>query len=88
GDDPQAFSRPLDWGLRWVVLVGLPAAAALGVLAGPLLGTLFHYGACDTHSVHMARRALWAFAPGLVAFMAIKVLAPGYYARQDTRTPM
>lgn len=88
GDDPQAFSRTLDWGLRWVVLVGLPAAAALGVLAGPLLGTLFHYGAFDTHSVHMARRALWAFAPGLLAFMAIKVLAPGYYARQDTRTPM
>ena len=88
GNDPQAFSRTLDWGLRWVVLVGLPAAAALGVLAGPLLGTLFHYGAFDTHSVHMARQALWAFAPGLVAFMAIKVLAPGYYARQDTRTPM
>ncbi|GAB4358757.1 MAG: murein biosynthesis integral membrane protein MurJ [Immundisolibacter sp.] len=88
GDDPQAFSRTLDWGLRWVVLVSLPAAAALAVLAGPLLGTLFHYGAFDTHSVHMARRALWAFAPGLVAFMAIKVLAPGYYARQDTRTPM
>ncbi|MGE0809003.1 MAG: murein biosynthesis integral membrane protein MurJ [Immundisolibacter sp.] len=84
----EAFSRTLDWGLRWVLLVGAPAAAALGVLAGPLLGTLFSYGAFDTHSVHMARLALWAFAPGLLAFMAIKVLAPGFYARQDTRTPV
>ena len=84
----EAFSRTLDWGLRWVVLVGAPAAAALGVLAGPLLVTLFSYGAFDAHSVLMARMALWAFAPGLLAFMAIKVLAPGYYARQDTRSPM
>jgi putative peptidoglycan lipid II flippase len=84
----EAFSRTLDWGLRWVVLVGAPAAAALGVLAGPLLCTLFSYGAFDTHSVYMARYALWAFAPGLLAFMAIKVLAPGYYARQDTRSPV
>ena len=86
--DGEAFSRTLDWGLRWVLLVGAPAAAALGVLAGPLLGTLFSYGAFDTHSVYMARIALWAFAPGLLAFMAIKVLAPGYYARQDTRSPV
>jgi len=84
----EAFSRTLDWGLRWVVLVGAPAAAALGVLAGPLLVTLFSYGAFDAHSVVMARMALWAFAPGLLAFMAIKVLAPGYYARQDTRSPV
>ena len=84
----EAFSRTLDWGLRWVVLVGAPAAAALGVLAGPLLVTLFSYGAFDAHSVLMARMALWAFAPGLLAFMAIKVLAPGYYARQDTRSPV
>ncbi|WP_448506180.1 murein biosynthesis integral membrane protein MurJ [Immundisolibacter sp.] len=84
----DAFSRTLDWGLRWVVLVGTPAAAALGVLAGPLLVTLFSYGAFDAHSVVMARMALWAFAPGLLALMAIKVLAPGYYARQDTRSPV
>lgn len=86
--EAAAFSRTLDWGLRWVVLVGAPAAVALGVLAGPLLGTLFGYGAFDAHSVLMTRQALWAFAPGLLAFMAIKVLAPGYYARQDTRTPV
>jgi putative peptidoglycan lipid II flippase len=88
GGDGEAFSRTLDWGLRWVLLVGAPAAAGLFMLAGPLLGTLFNYGAFDAHSVHMARLALWAFAPGLLAFMAIKVLAPGYYARQDTRTPV
>ncbi|MDD3650690.1 murein biosynthesis integral membrane protein MurJ [Immundisolibacter sp.] len=88
GGDGAAFSRTLDWGLRWVLLVGAPAAAALGVLAGPLLGTLFSYGAFDARSVLMARQALWAFAPGLLAFMAIKVLAPGYYARQDTRSPV
>ncbi len=86
--DGEAFSGTLDWGLRWVLLVGAPAAAALFILAGPLLGTLFGYGAFDVHSVHMARQALWAFAPGLLAFMAIKVLAPGYYARQDTRSPV
>ncbi|MGK2942604.1 MAG: murein biosynthesis integral membrane protein MurJ [Immundisolibacter sp.] len=88
GGDDQAFSRTLDWGLRWVVLVGAPAALALLILAGPLLSTLFNYGAFDANSVVMARRALWAFAPGLLAFMAIKVLVPGYYARQDTRTPV
>jgi putative peptidoglycan lipid II flippase len=88
GGDDEAFSRTLDWGLRWVVLVGAPAALALLILAGPLLSTLFNYGAFDAQSVVMARRALWAFAPGLLAFMAIKVLVPGYYARQDTRTPV
>lgn len=85
---PQGFNRTLDWALRWALLIGLPAAVALAVLAGPLLTTLFRYGAFDRTDVFMARRSLIAFAFGLQAFMLIKVLAPGFYARQDTRTPV
>ena len=85
---PQAFSRTLDWALRWAVLIGLPAAVALAVLAGPMLTTLFQYGAFTAYDVRMAQQSLIAFAFGLQAFILIKVLAPGFYARQDTRTPV
>jgi putative peptidoglycan lipid II flippase len=61
---------------------------ALLVLAGPILATLFHSGNFTGEDVVMATRSLWAYSLGLVAFMAIKVLAPGFYARQDTRTPV
>jgi putative peptidoglycan lipid II flippase len=85
-----AFSRTLDWALRWVLLLGLPAAVGLLVLAGPMLATLFYSGsgAFNAEDVAMATRSLMAYALGLVAFMGIKVLAPGFYARQDTRTPV
>lgn len=85
---PRVFNRTLDWALRWALLIGLPAAVALAVLAGPLLATLFGYGAFNNTDVIMARRSLIAFAFGLQAFILIKVLAPGFYARQDTRTPV
>ncbi len=84
----EAFSATLDWALRWVVLVGLPAACALGVLAVPVLSTLFQYGEFAERDVTMAARALMAYAGGLLAFILVKVLAPGYFARQDTRTPV
>ena len=84
----EAFSHTLDWALRWVVLLGLPAAIGLLVLAQPLLVTLFHYGAFTAVDVEMAARSLMAYALGLVAFMVVKVLAPGYYARQDVKTPV
>jgi putative peptidoglycan lipid II flippase len=86
--DAGAFSQTLDWALRWVLLFGLPAAVGLLVLAGPMLATLFYSGSFDAEDVHMATRSLWAYSLGLVAFMGIKVLAPGFYARQDTRTPV
>ncbi len=84
----EAFSRTLDWAIRAVLLIGVPAALALIVLAEPLLSTLFHYGAVTDFDVVMSARSLRAFAVGLVAFMLIKVLAPGYFARKDTRTPV
>ncbi len=82
------FARMLDWALRMVLLIGLPSALALILLAEPLLVSLFHYGAMTDHDVIMAARSLRAYALGLLAFMLIKVLAPGYFARQDTKTPV
>lgn len=85
---PDEFSNLLDWGLRWVLIIGIPASAALVVLAGPMLATLFHFGAFTAKDVEMSAHALMAFAGGLVAFTLVKVLAPGFYARQDTKTPV
>ena len=84
----QSFSDTLDWALRLVVLIATPAAVGLGVLAAPILTTLFQYGEFSAHDVEMAARSLLAFAFGLLAFAAIKVLATGYFSRQDTRTPV
>ncbi|MFU8837941.1 MAG: murein biosynthesis integral membrane protein MurJ [Thiohalomonadaceae bacterium] len=86
--DPQAFSRTLDWALRWVLLIGLPASLGLMVLAAPVLATLFQYGEFGHHDVNMAALSLMAYSLGLLGFMLVKVLAPGFFARQDTRTPV
>ena len=85
---PESFSDTLDWALRLVVLLATPAALGLGVLAAPILTTLFQYGQFSAHDVDMAARSLLAFAFGLIAFIAVKVLATGYFSRQDTRTPV
>jgi putative peptidoglycan lipid II flippase len=85
---PERFSATLDWALRLVIVVVLPATAALVVLAGPLTVTIFHYGRFDEHDVRMTSLALVAYAAALLAFSVVKVLAPGYFARQDTRTPV
>jgi putative peptidoglycan lipid II flippase len=82
------FSRTLDAGLRWVMLIGLPAAAGLMVLARPVLSTLFEYDDFQVHDVDMAGLALVAYGLGLPGFMLVKVLAPAFYSRQDTRTPV
>jgi len=87
-DAPEAFFATLDWALRLVMVLGVPAAVALLVLAGPMLMTLFQYGAFDLNDVAMARLSLMAYAVGLLGFILVKVLAPGFYARQDTRTPV
>jgi len=84
----EAFAQTIDWALRWVLLIAVPAAAALLVLAGPLLATIFQYGAFDDHGVRMAARSLMAYAIGLPGFIYIKVLAPGFFARQEMRTPV
>ncbi|MFP1684084.1 murein biosynthesis integral membrane protein MurJ [Alloalcanivorax sp. C16-1] len=88
GDDPQAFRRTLDWALRLVLLIGVPAALALAVIAEPLLATLFRHGEFTANDVLRSAESLRAYSAGLVAFMLIKVLAPGYFARQDTKTPV
>lgn len=85
---PEKFSQMLDWALRMVMLIGVPAAVALIVLAEPLLTTLFHYGEMTDRDVEMASMSLRAYGLGLLAFMLIKVLAPGYFSRQDTKTPV
>ncbi|AQZ94779.1 murein biosynthesis integral membrane protein MurJ [Halopseudomonas phragmitis] len=88
GDDPKAFAATLDWAVRMVLLVGVPAALALLLLAEPLIATLFHYGAMTERDVLQSAAALRAYAVGVMTFMLIKVLAPGYFARQDTKTPV
>ena len=86
--DPEAFSRTLDWALRLVLIIGLPATMGLFMLAAPIISTLFEYEAFAAGDVQMAALALMAYSVGLPAFILIKVLAPGYYARQDTKTPV
>jgi len=85
---PEHFSSTLDWAMRMVLLIGLPAATALFLLAEPLLITLFHYGALQERDIMMASKSLRAYAVGVLAFMLIKVLATGYFSRQDTKTPV
>jgi len=82
------FSATLDWALRIVLLLISPAAVALLVFAGPLTATTFGYGKFDAHDVRMASYALMAYSWGLLGFSLVKVLAPGYFARQDTKTPV
>ncbi len=82
------FSLTLDWALRCVLLIGVPAAVALLLLAEPILITLFQYGALTPGDVEMAALSLRAYGLGLLAFMLVKILAPGFYARKDTLTPV
>jgi len=86
--DATDYARTLDWALRWTVLVATPAMLALVVLAVPLLSALFEYGRMSAHDVEMSARALVAYALGLLPFVAIKVFASAFYARQDTATPV
>ena len=87
-DDSEEYSRVLDWGLRLVFLLALPAAVALCLLAVPLLSTLFWHGEFTRADVIQTRHALIAYAVGLWGIIAVKILAPGFYARQNIRTPV
>ncbi|MBL8420304.1 MAG: murein biosynthesis integral membrane protein MurJ, partial [Dechloromonas sp.] len=82
------YSKLLDWGLRLTLLLAAPAALALAVLAVPLIATLFHHGAFTGDDVFQTRQALVAYSIGLVGLILVKVLAPGFYARQNVRTPV
>jgi putative peptidoglycan lipid II flippase len=84
----KEFSEVLDWGIRLLVMIGLPAAVGILVLAGPLMATLFGYGKFNAFDITMASRSLMAYSIGLPAFMLIKILASGFYSRQDIRTPV
>ena len=82
------YSKLLDWGLRLTFMLALPCALALGLLAVPLIATLFHHGAFSVEDVMMTRNALMAYSVGLLGLILVKVLAPGFYARQNIRTPV
>jgi putative peptidoglycan lipid II flippase len=87
GDEAQ-YSELLDWGLRLTLLLALPAAIALWLLALPLVTTLYQYGRFSATDALMTRIALIGYSVGLLGIVAVKILAPGFYARQDIRTPV
>jgi len=88
GQEYDEYSRLLDWGLRLTLLLAAPAAVALAIIAVPLIATLFHHGAFTTVDVFKTRDALVAYSLGLLGLILVKVLAPGFYARQNVRTPV
>ncbi len=83
-----SFVTTLDWAIRCAMLMAVPAAIGLFMLAGPILSTLLHHGSFTTQDVWMTRRSLMAFALGLPAFMLIKILASAFYSQQNIRTPV
>ena len=82
------FSRLLDWGMRWCLLISLPATAGLIVLSETLVATLFYHGAFTLTDVTMSARALVAFSIGLTALVSVRVLSPGFFSRDDTKRPV
>ncbi|HWI39437.1 MAG TPA: murein biosynthesis integral membrane protein MurJ [Burkholderiales bacterium] len=82
------YARLLDWGLRLTVLLAVPSAVALAVLALPLITALFQYGRFSVEDAWMTRQALMAYSVGLVGIILVKILAPGFYARQNITTPV
>ncbi len=87
-DDQTRYQALLDWGLRLVVMLGVPAAIGLALLSEGLVATLFNYGQFNANDVTQTQTAVIAYAVGLLALLAIKILAPAFYARQDIRTPV
>lgn len=87
-EDKARYSALLDWGLRLVLLLALPCAVALLVFAAPMVATLFHYGAMTDADVGKIALALMGYGVGLMGLIGIKVLGPGFYAKQDIRTPV
>jgi putative peptidoglycan lipid II flippase len=88
GKDEGEYSELLDWGLRLTFILAAPAAVALAVLAAPLVIALFHYGKFTGHDALMTEQALVAYSVGLIGLILVKILAPGFYARQNIKTPV
>jgi putative peptidoglycan lipid II flippase len=87
-NDKQAFSQNIDWALRIIAMLGIPASAALIILAMPLMLVIFERGAFSVDTAYMASISLMAYATGLFGFMLVKIFAPAFYSRQDTKTPV
>ncbi|MDH3621632.1 MAG: murein biosynthesis integral membrane protein MurJ [Gammaproteobacteria bacterium] len=87
-DERREFAETIEWSMRVTVLISVPAAAGLIVLAAPLVITLFHGGEFDARATNMTVLALQAYAIGLVGFSFVKILVPAFFAREDTRTPV
>lgn len=87
-DEGKGFETTMNWGVKAILLLGMPAMCGLIILAKPMLMVLFMRGAFTFDDVEMASYSLMAYGSGLLSFMLIKVLAPGYYSRQDTKTPV
>lgn len=85
---PKEFARLMDWALRWVCIIGIPAAVALIIISRPLLATIFNYGEFTQNDVDMSQESLIAYALGLMSLILVKVLSNGFFARQDTKTPV
>ena len=81
------YASLLDWGLRLAALLALPCMVGLALMAEPLTALLFHYGRFDDQDLQMTARAVLAYGAGLLGLIAVKILAPGFYGRQDVRTP-
>lgn len=86
--DDNAFSANIDWAVKMVCLLGIPAAAGLFMLAEPMILTIFQRGEFTPQDATYASHSLMAYSFGLLSFMLVKVLAPGFYSRQDTKTPV
>lgn len=87
-NDYDTYSGLLDWGLRLILLLGLPATLGLALLSEGLVATLFNYGAFSAEDVMQTRLAVMAYSVGLLGLLAVKILAPGFYARRDIKTPV
>ncbi len=87
-DDAAGYSALLDWGLRLSLLLALPCAVALLVFPTPLVSVLFQFGVFSASDVQQTVKALMGYGVGLVGLIGVKILAPGFYARQDIRTPV
>jgi putative peptidoglycan lipid II flippase len=85
---PEHFSATLDWSLRMIMVIGLPAAAGLILLAGPMVTTIFARGEFGAGDVNMTTYALWAYGIGFLGFSLVKVLVPGFYARHEMKVPV